>query len=263
MQHRNQMEMEAWGMKTWGNECRRWHQAAFQHNLEGVRTPTPFLRPTTVNPVHFFACNSVQSGGLTNSRAVLNYLLENGGDLHAMDNTGWLPINYAAWFGFAGTMDVLLELGSPVHHPTSPQPLDTALASVAQLRTEGAETCARLLLMHQADPNRGQTADQNYGGISWLTWALEHERWDWAELLWAKGARFLREKEIHLLIARGSPEVLAWAQFHGVDVLKYLPPEHQAHHKVFQTQAHVERENMMQAVQELCKEKEDEGKSRM
>lgn len=259
--HNNCFELESWGMKHWSDECRRWHCAAFAHSLDGVRTATNFGRPTTVNSVHFFACNNVQSGGMSNSRAVLQHLLDNGGDLAAQDSTGWMPINYAVWFGHTATLDVLLELGSPVQHPTGPQPLDTALAAVAQSRTQGAESCARWLLAHNANPNLGQTADQQYGGVSWLTWALEHERWDWAELLWAKGARFIREKEIQLLLLRGGEDALVWAQFHGLDILQHLPTSHPAHEKVYQTQAYLERQKMMDSLEIL--EQEDTGHRKM
>lgn len=262
-QHNNSFELEAWGMKQWSEECRRWHRAAFNHNLDGVQTAVAFALPSTVNCAHFFACNNIQSGGMHNSRAVLQYLLDNGGDLHAQDSSGWLPINYAVWFGHTATLDILLELGSPVQHPHGPQPLDTALAAVAQRRDVGAESCARWLLMHNANPNMGQTADQQYGGVSWLTWALEHERWDWAELLWAKGARFLREKEIHLLLLRGGEEALAWAQFHGVDILKHLPTHHPAHEKVYQTQAHLERQKMMDALETFEDDDKEKGRRKI
>lgn len=242
------MELECWGLKAFSDECRQWHQEAFRHHLDGVRIAPSFELPRTVNIAHVFACGSVQAGGLANSRAVLSYLLDNGGDLCAPDINGWLPVNYAAWFGHAGTMDVLLELGSPVHNPISPQPLDTALAAVAQRNMDGAETCARLLLMHGADPTKGNVADPQYGGISWLVWALENERWEWAECLWAKGLRTMRDKELHLLVLRGGIEALAWAQYHGIDVLAHLSSNHEAYNVVHEVQAHVQREKLLEAV---------------
>lgn len=238
--------------------CRQWFQSAYNHDLWGVQQFNAIVQPDTVNIAHLFACGASRSGGLARSRDVLSYVLDNGGDLNAVDVNGWLPINYAVWFGHAGTTDVLLELGSPVQNQYAPQPLDTAFAALTQHQNSGAETCAKLLLLSGADPNKGLSADMQFGGISWLTWALEQERFEWAELLWKKGARITKDKEMHLLLLRASSKSLAWAQYQGMDILGKIDPSHDAYNNVYQAQSLRVKEQLLQSLAPLLTKNETE-----
>lgn len=210
-----------------------WFQNAFRHNLEGLQSLTPSnecINISSVNPLHLFACGKPH-GGSYKSREVLNYLIKNGGRLDAQDAYGWLPINYAAYFANTQTLDLLLEAGSPVQNDNGPQPLDSALIALSQNgdHSQSAETCARYLLMHGADPKQGLTTDPHWGGVTWLTWALSHDRFDWAELLFHKGSISLTQKEKHLLLMRGSPEAIAWAEYKNMGVLGMMTSKHEAY----------------------------------
>lgn len=252
------MELNCWKLHQQPKNCRQWFQSAYHHDLWGVQQFNAMIQPNTVNIAHLFACGTSRSGGLARSRDVLSYLLENGGDLNAVDVNGWLPINYAVWFGHAGTTDVLLELGSPVQNHYAPQPLDTAFSALTQHQNSGAETCAKLLLLSGADPNKGLSADMQFGGISWLTWALEQERFEWAELLWKKGARITKDKEIHLLLLRASSKSLAWAQYQGMDILGKIDPSHDAYNNVYQAQSLRVKEQLLQNLAPLLTKNETE-----
>lgn len=241
-------ELNIWGLTRQPSSLRQWFQSAWRHDPQGLHQnywASWCDKVSGVNPVHLFACGQPRSGGLRQSRSVLQWLLRHGGSMDQCDAAGWLPINYAAWFGHAATMDVLLEAGSPVVNPKGPQPLDAALMSLSQSDHQGSETCARLLLMHGANPNAGFSSDAHYGGVTWLTWALEKQRWDWAETLWARGQQSISERELHMLILRGSKDTLLWMQAHGVDVLSRLSPTHEFFQDLRVAQAHHERQSML------------------
>ena len=259
-------DMNAWGLQSAPHIQQQWLQSAFMHDLDGLifyHHPDQFVS-TSVNPVHVFACGYPRKGGLYASRQVLQWLIDHGqGDVNAIDLHGWLPINYAVWFGHAPTTDVLLELGSPVQNSGGTQPLDTALEAIAQRRCDTSETCARLLLMHGADPNKSRTLDPNFGGVTWLVWALSNERWDWAECLWNYGARSLRDKEKHLLILRGSEKSLAWAEYKGFDMLPLLSSSHEHFEALLRVRALVDEEKLLLAMGDvLTRDDDDDGRGR-
>lgn len=265
-------ELQAWGLHACSVAHQQFFHAAFRHDLNELKNHYQANNPWThslVNPAHVFACGVSRGGGLRQSREVLAWLLDHGGSLTELDASGWLPINYAAWFGLAGTIDVMLELNSPVHHPLNPQPLDSALAGMFH-NHHGNETCAKLLLMHNADPMRGNSTDMLHGGMSWLMWALESQRWEWAECLYAKGARLKNDKELHLLIGRASAQALVWAQEHHIDVVKYMTSDHEHWPIMMAAQAYQERQQILEGVgikefhpQEEGDSDKDSGKKRM
>ena len=263
----NSFDMSVWGLHQAPHAQQQWLHAAFMHDWDGLllhHHPQQFV-DLPMNPAHAFACGVPRKGGLHASRQALQWLLDHGrADLHATDNHGWLPINYAVWFGHAATTDVLLELGSPVQNHQGTQPLDTALEAVAQRKCESSETCARWLLMHGADPNQGRSVDPSFGGVTWMIWALMNERWDWAQCLFQKGLRTLRDKEKMLLALRGSGPALAWAQANGFNMLSVVSPTHEHFEVLCEVDAHVQRELLMAELdaQLLHDHDDEEGKGR-
>ena len=237
------IELNLWRLSAQTSQMRLWFQSVRLHATEQVISMAPPNWPNIdvdVDPCHLFAIGSPQ-GGLRDSRLLLRWLMDNGANINAVDAYGWTPTNYAAWYGQAPAMDLLLEAGAPVHNANNPQPLDHALSGLAHSGNGGNETCARLLLMSGADPNRGFATDPHYGGITWLTWALSQERWDWAECLWAKGQR-VGEKDMHLVLMRCGAEAWGWLQAHGVDMIANVSSSDPSHDMLRTIKAHMERE---------------------
>lgn len=263
MNDAKEFDLNLWDLKRHPERVQAWFQAAYRHDqpsLErlydtSVQQAVENIR--SVNVVHLFASGYPRSGGLYRSRSVLEWLLAHGGRLDALDAYGWLPINYACFFAYSQTADVLLEAGSPVQNDHQPQPLDSALQALAHHDVQGAETCARLLLMHGADPNIGSSTDPHFGGVTWLVWALVHDRFDWAHLLWSKGVNTLNAKEKQLLIIRGSIDGLVWAQDHGMDVSELVSLDHEAYHPLQEAKARFESQLLRRAVEHNLKLKEN------
>lgn len=252
MSNTNEFSLNIWGLHLLDKSTYDWFQYAYRHDLDGLINLYPEIDFTNIdnliNPVHLFACGMQRNGGLYHSRKCLEWLLENGGKLDMLDASNWLPINYAAWFGQASTMDVLLEMGSPVQNPTSPQPLDTALVSISQnspSSPQGSETCARLLLMHGANPNMGLASDPCYGGVTWLTWALENERLDWAQCLWSAGLNSVSDKEMSLIVLRANFKSLRWLQEKKIDILKWIDASHPFYNDLLLARAHDDKKALI------------------
>lgn len=224
MRQESFFNLNSWGLVD--SPARVYAQAAFDHDLTELRNLT---RPASwprllVDPIHLFACGRTRSGGLHASRQALACLIEQGGDINALDASGWVPMSYSAWFGLASTMDLLLEAGAEVHPDNAPPPLLQALSSLAQTNKPGAHTCARLLLMSGADPLRCSINDIR-GRSSFLSWALSVGNMEIANLLWAKGDRIRSDKELAMLVWGAELESLDWLVEHDYDVLPYLPSD--------------------------------------
>lgn len=252
-------DLNLWCLNRLSKESFDCFQAAYRHDLDGLMSLGDQLKKnqiSSVNILHLFACGTPQSG-THHSRIILNYLLEHSGILEQIDAYGWLPINYAAYFANTQTLDLLLEAGSPVQNKNGPQPLDSALIALSQNgeHSQSAETCARYLLMHGADPKQGLTTDPHWGGVTWLTWALSHDRFDWAELLMHKGSTTLTQKEKHLLLMRGSPEAIAWAEYKGMDVVGMMTSKHEAYEMARRAKALREGENLRSVLVDTMNEK--------
>ena len=260
MKQSSEFDLNLWNLTHHDASCQKWYQAAFQHDLDMLHahySPSFMLKNlegkksqafSSVDVVHLFACGYEKDNRRFVSQNVLTQLLSWGGRLDAPDVYGWLPINYACYFGLPQTLDVLLEAGSPVQNPFGPQPLDSALTSVAQSPRGPSETCARLLLFHGADPNMGLSGDPQWGGVTWLVWALLNERFDWAELLCRKGVKPLTEKECRLLILRASPEALVWAESWGMRILPFMAKDHHAYDLVHKAEILRQRRFLTEAL---------------
>ena len=256
-------ELNLWNLHNTPKNVREWFQACWRHDISSLEEKyqtnwQDFVldkrQKPLVNPLHLFACGYPRSGGLYHSRQILNWILQRGGSLKEQDAYGWLPINYAAWFGLASTIDLLLEAGSPVQN-NNIQPLDSALFALSQKDQPGSETCARLLLMHGANPKLGNVSDPHFAGLTWLVWALENHRWDWAECLWNRGCSDISEKEIHLLLFRGSIESLCWLQEKDVNILSFITSNHEAFDDLMQIKASKDRERIIKEITESCTDK--------
>ena len=256
-------DLNMWNLRKHEPNVQSWFQSAFQHNLSKLKSFESAQRTAnhipSVNIAHLFACGKPQ-GGTYASREVLQYLLQNGGRLDIKDAYGWLPINYACFFAFPATVDVLLEAGSPVQNDMLPQPLDSALQSVAQHKNPCAETCARLLLMHGADPKLGLSSDMHWGGVTWLVWALEAQEFEMAEILYAKGLVSLSQKEKQLLLIRGNTEGFVWAEEHGISLLEDISEDYEGYDMVRQARASYQKRMLNEAVRlPLLKTQEKEN----
>lgn len=250
------MEFEKWGMSQEDPKCRQWCQDIYNHNLNGVKIKLDFNMPSLVDPIHFFACGNVARGGIKNSRAVLDFLLENNCNINSKDKQGWVPLNYSIWFGHFFTTDLLLESGALIQNEYA-QPLDTALSTITY-NSDAAMSCARLLLLSGADPNLSKTSDNLYGSISWLTWALEHENFELAKLLHSKGATIKREREIKLLLLRGNNQVLSWAEYHNLGISSIIDPSHNAYSDVMEAFALRLKETILKNLEEEVADKEED-----
>lgn len=248
-------ELNAWGLSD--PAARAYAQAAFDHDLAKIKifSGIPSSWPTnTVDPAHLFACGATRSGGLSSSRRALSCLIEQGANLNAVDSSGWVPLSYAAWFGLAGSLDVLLEANAQVHPDKASPPLFHALSSLAQTDKPGSTTCARLLLMSGADPLRC-SINEPHGRASFLSWALSVNNLEMASLLWAKGDRIRGEKELSILIWNADVEPLDWLIQHDYDVLGSLPADNPHRKVLFQAQSSRRR----QALTELAKQSRPES----
>lgn len=233
-------ELNAWGLIT--PRARTYAQAAFTHDAALIKSMgRPSSWPSTVDPVHLFACGPTRPGAMDASRHALDVLLDQGADLNASDASGWVPLSYAAWFGLAGCLDVLLQAGAQVHPSGSSPPLSHALSSFALTSSAkksrpGTMTCVRLLLMSHADPIRC-SINESHGRSSFLSWALSVNNLELASLLWSKGDRIRNNKELSILIWQAPSASLDWLIQHDYDVLANLPPDHPHHEVLFQAQA--------------------------
>ena len=252
-------DLNMWDLKRQDAQVQSWFQSAYQHNLQGLKLFEPAKRfanrITSVNIAHLFGCGKPQAGTYT-SREVIKYLLDNGARLDVTDAYGWLPINYACFFAYPATVDVLLEAGSPVQNESLPQPLDSALQSLSQHNNHCAETCARLLLMHGADPKKGLSSDMHWGGVTWLVWALVANYLDMAEMLYHKGLNTLSDKEKHLLLVRGHTEGFVWAEEHGISLLEELGQDHEGYEEVRYARSRYQKGLLKKEVQSSLEQKE-------
>lgn len=229
-------ELNSWGLND--RQARHFAAISFSHDvaqLFGTTLP-PCWPHALVNPCHLFACGVTRSGGMASSRRALESLLAKGANLDAVDASGWTPLSYAAWFGLASTLDILLEAGASVHPEGAPPPLTAALSSFAQRKQSGSETCARLLLMSGADPLRCSISDAT-GRSSFLSWALANEYLEWATLLHARGDKLRSDRELSVLTWQAGPYSLDWLQIHGYDVLSSLPMDHEHRPRLLEEQA--------------------------
>lgn len=227
-------DLNLWDLKRLHKRTQQFYQAAYRHDLSKLNNlwcasvKDDVNNQSQVNMAHMFACGQGQ-GGLRGAREVLHWLVDRGANLDALDAHDWLPLNYACFFALPVTVDVLLEAGVGLYNSCAPQPLDSALQAASQRPNSAAETCARLLLLHGADPKKGLSSDPHWGGVTWLTWALINDRFDWAELLYHKGLEQLSSKEKQLLLVRGSIDSLVWAEEKGMDLASRVLPSHPAY----------------------------------
>lgn len=247
-------EINSWGLKD--PEARRYAAAAHAHESQLIRALAfPASWPSTlVDPCHLFACGTTRPGGMVNARHALEELVSKGANLDAVDASGWTPLSYAAWFGLASTLDILLEAGASVHPDGAPPPLVAALSAFSQHQRSGSETCARLLLMSGADPMRCSISDAT-GRSSFLSWALATDHLDWATLLHARGDKLRSDRELSILAWQAAADALDWLQIHGYDVLSTLPLDHE--HRPSLLAAHSARRRA--ALSELAGRAEDGG----
>lgn len=250
MEGANFFELNSWGLSD--PASRAYAQAAFSHNLSALQSlGRPASWPSVVDPFHLFACGSPRGGGLYASRQVLHCLLDQGANLNAVDNSGWVPLSYAAWFGLAGSLDVLLEANAEVHPVKASLPLTQALSALAQNPNGGAhETCARLLLMSGADPLKCSISDST-GRSSFLSWALSVGRMEIVHLLWAKGDRIRHDKELAMLVWDAEVQALDWLMEHEYNVLEFLPQTHPHYSALSQIKSARNREQLCQVAATL------------
>ena len=247
-------ELNSWGLKD--PEARHYASAAHAHVPQLIRSlPFPNSWPSTlVDPCHLFACGTTRSGGMVGARNALEELIAKGANLDAVDASGWTPLSYAAWFGLASTLDILLEAGASVHPEGAPPPLVAALSAFSQHQRSGSETCARLLLMSGADPLRCSISDAT-GRSSFLSWALATDHLDWATLLHARGDKLRSDRELSVLAWQANADALDWLQIHGYDVLSTLPLDHEHRPSLLAAQSARRRA----ALSELAGRAEDGG----
>lgn len=224
--------LNCWGLVD--PASRAYAQAAFDHDVDALRKigSRPASWPVgNVDPIHLFACGISQPGKLHLSRHALVILIEHGGQIDAIDSSGWVPLSYSAWFGLSRTLDVLLEANASVHPQDAQPPLHYALAALAQSdRRQGCLTSARLLMMSGADPLRCTINDTTHRS-SFLSSALSSGDFEVAELLWARGDTIRTEKELAMLAWSASAPALDWLDEHQYDILSHMPYDH-AHRPV-------------------------------
>jgi len=163
---------------------------------------------------------------MENSRLLLSALLESKANLNAIDSSGWTPLCYSSWFGLAGTTSLLIEAGADVNFEYAPKPLAVALSSYAQRKSQGASTCAKLLVMSGADPRKCSISDPS-GRSSFLSWAVASSNFEWAEILHGKGDFIRNEREFATLLFDADIASLDWLERHGYDVLSRLSEDHE------------------------------------
>lgn len=253
-------ELTIWCLHHQSQEIQDWYQAVYRHDYEKIVScwTTEIQQcQVPVDPIHLFACGHIY-GGFQNSRRVLQFLLDKGFCLNAVDKNNWLPINYAVWFGLVGTTDILLELGSPCQNDMGPEPLDTALMALAQTKNQQSEECAQLLMSHGANPQKGLYSDMSFGGVSWIVWALENNNWFWANLLWEKGLRCLKEKEKYLILNRCGLDAFIWLEKHQMGVFIDMPTNHLCYSDLMVYKHNQDKKMLFNVVKSIEKEKEKE-----
>lgn len=187
------------------------------------------------------------------SKACLDILCHHDPDgLDREDAYGWAPVNYAAWFGRAAALDLLLAAGASPRNNSSPSLIDSILTSASHGHCrQRTLRSLKIAIQSGADPSLGRPRDPAAAGISWLGWTLVKGWLDVAEILYRHNPDL--PDAVFQDVAFSAPESsLLWLQKRGVDVLGRLPSPHPAWASLQAAKARQQRD-------ELCAATETDG----